>query len=459
MKRISMRSWAIWLLILLLLGGLAFFITEFFFQAENWVMQNGSPHIYETGGTSPAKGTVVDRNGQLLLSYGQGRTYSANAAVRQATIHWLGDRQGNIHAPMISHYTKELSGYNVVTGTYQYGNQGGKAVLTLSASIQQAALEAMGEEKGILAVYNYKTGEILCAVSTPAFDPDDVPDIAGDTTGKYEGAYVNRFTRSLYTPGSIFKIATTAAALENLPDIQQWTYTCTGTYQFGIDKVTCQKAHGTVNLQSAMAYSCNCAYAQIALLLGQEGLQQAVDRYALLESIAFDGITTAQGSILLEDQAEVQLAWSAIGQHKDLINPAAFLSFVGAIANGGQGVAPYMVSQIQAGGKPTYSAQATATQRIMDPETAETLAQFMRNNVVQNYKAEHFHGMTVCAKSGTAQVDANSTTNALFTGFVSDEQYPIAFLVIVEGGSSGGRTCLPILSKVLAACKAELDGN
>ena len=62
-------------------------------------------------------------------------------------------------------------------GLYSYTGTAGQATLTISAEIQKAALEAMGDRKGTIGIYNYRTGEILCAVTTPNYDPDNVPDI------------------------------------------------------------------------------------------------------------------------------------------------------------------------------------------------------------------------------------------------------------------------------------------
>ena len=67
-------------------------------------------------------------------------------------------RSGNISAPSLSHHAMALSGFDPISGVYAYGGTGGTAKLTLSASVQMAALEAMGDYKGTVAVYNYKTG-------------------------------------------------------------------------------------------------------------------------------------------------------------------------------------------------------------------------------------------------------------------------------------------------------------
>ena len=94
----------------------------------------------------------------------------------------------------------------------------------------------------------------------------------------------------------------------------------------------------------------------------------------------------------------------------------------------------------------------------MSAETAQILQQFMRNNVQVKYGAENFPGLTVCAKSGTAEVGGDKKPNAMFTGFVADEKYPLAFIVAVEEGGYGSHTCIPILKEVLQACVEAIDG-
>ena len=456
MRRIAGRSWVTWFLIAVLLGGLGFFIYEWFTQGDSWVLSSGSPHIYDDHGM--ACGTVVDREGILLLDQSDGGVYSENELLRRAVLHWVGDREGNIHAPVVSYYAEELAGYDLVNGVYSYGGVGGQAKLTLSAKIQMAALEAMGDHVGTIAVYNYRTGELLCAVTTPTFDPDDLPDIAGDTTGIYEGVYLNRFLQSVYIPGSIFKIATTAAVLESSDQILDMTFVCTGKYEFGVDRVTCERVHGEVDLKTAMQESCNCAFAQIALHIGAEELDRYVHQFRLTDRLSFDGITTAGGNFKVIGEAKVNLAWSAIGQHLDQINPCRFMTFVGAVANDGVMVEPYVVENVSSDGV-SYQAQTKETGRIMSEETAKLLQEYMRNNVVNNYGADNFPGLTVCAKTGTGEVDGDKKSNAMFAGFVADEEYPLAFIVAVENGGYGKKVCIPIIQKVLETCKEVLNSQ
>ena len=222
MNRVTKRTWMMAVFVVLLLGGMLFFVGEYAVQADKWAVSTGSPHVYDN--SNLGNGTVVDRDGNVLLDISDGRRYSDNAETRASTMHWLGDRKGSIQAKAVANYAALLAGYDKVNGLYDYAGSTGVEKLTLSASVQNTALRALNGRKGTVGVYNYKTGELLCAVTSPTYDPDNVPDIAGDTTGAYEGVYLNRFLQSNYVPGSIFKIVTTAAALECVPDIESRTF-------------------------------------------------------------------------------------------------------------------------------------------------------------------------------------------------------------------------------------------
>ncbi len=454
MNRIATRALAVLLLVVVLLTGTVFFLCEYVAESKEWITFSGSPHLYSNGKIST--GSLVDRNGQLLVDLTDGRSYNNDPIIRKATLHWVGDRQGNIRLPSIDYYADAMLNYDFINGVYTYGDTTGTIALTLSAKLQAAALEAMGDYVGTVAVYNYKTGEILCAVTTPSFDPDNVPDIAGDTTGLYTGVYVNRFLQSKYIPGSIFKIVTLAAALECIPDIEERTFTCEGKYVIQNGDITCISAHGKQTLKECFSNSCNCAFAQIVELIGKEKMERYVDLFGVTKPVSFDGITTTAGNFDLNGATGEQIAWSGIGQHKDQINPCAYLAFVGTIANGGSGVAPHVVSEVAVGGKQTYKADIVQTEQILSKETAQIITEYMQNNVQVKYGADHFPGMTVCAKSGTGEVGGGKNPNAMFTGFLTDEKYPLAFIVTIEEGGFGTQTCIPVITKVLEACIKEI---
>lgn len=454
MNRVTKRTWLMGLFILILFLGMVFFLAEYAVESGDWVSATGSPHLYN--GSNLGTGVVTDRSGEVLLDMTEGRTYSENSTTRKSTLHWLGDRKGFIQAGAVSSYTAQMAGFDPVNGIYDSSGQGGEEKLTISARVQNAALEAMNGRKGVVAVYNYKTGEIFCALTTPTYDPDNVPDIQdGDET--YSGVYLNRFLQSAYVPGSIFKIVTTAVALETVPGIEDMTFTCTGEKSYGTESVTCEKAHGTQTLKQAFAHSCNCAFAQVAEKIGRKNMEKYVKKFGITEPISFDGVTSVAGNYDLEGAGIVSYAWSTIGQHTDLVNPARYMTFMGQIAAGGQGVEPYLVSEVRCGGEVTYTAKPKKTERILSEEIAAKVRDYMRNNVKTIYGDGNFPGLSVCAKSGTSQLGGGLKSNAMFAGFVENEEYPLAFMVVVENGGYGSATCVPVLSKVLAVCKQVLD--
>ena len=455
MNRVTKRTWLMGLFILILIAGMLLFVFEYFTEADEWVIFSGSPHIYNNANIGC--GTITDRAGEVLLDITEERTYSSDETTRKSTLHWLGDRKGYINAAAVSGYAAQMAGFDIINGIYDASGTGGTASLTLSAWVQNTALEAMGDRKGTVAVYNYRTGEILCAVTTPTYDPENVPDIANDTTGAYDGVYLNRFIQSAYVPGSIFKIVTTAAALDCVAGIEEKTFTCYGKLEYGTEAVTCEKAHGTQSLKQAFANSCNCAYAQVAELVGKKNMEKYVEKFGITKSISFDGITTAKGNYDISDTAAVSFAWSCIGQYTDLINPAQYMTFMGTIAGGGTAAEPYLMEEVISGGETTYEAKTTKTDRTMSEGVAATLKEYMRNNVQSVYGDWNFAGLNVCAKSGTSELGGGQKSNAMFAGFVADVEYPLAFIVVVENGGYGSHTCVPILSKVLGVCKAVLD--
>lgn len=456
MNRIASRSWIVLVFVLILVVGTVFFLGEFALNAENWVFFPGSPHVYQ--GMKLEQGVIADREGNPLLSLAGNDTYTPNPLLRQAMLHWIGDRDGNIYTPLMDHYTRPMMGFDLINGLYAYGNAPGVLGLTVSSKVQLAAMEALGDAKGTVAVYNYKTGEILCALSAPYFDPDQVPDISIDPV-KYEGVYLNRFTQVTYTPGSIFKVVTTAAALELLPDIEDQLFECSGEVEIDGGLVTCEYRHGTQTFAQALTNSCNIAYAEVARQIGGERLQWYAETFGITDSLTFDGIATEAGFFQADEAGLHQLCWAGIGQYTNLVNPCQFMTFMGAIANNGTPVMPHVAERITVGDTVTYEAETVTMDRIMSRATAETLQEMMRRNVVEKYGSENFPGLTVCGKSGTAEKDGDAEPNALFAGFVMDEQYPLAFIVVVEDGGYGANTCVPILSKVLAVCKDVLDNR
>ena len=167
----------------------------------------------------------------LATANGGSRSYADDAAVRTACYQAVGDYTGNIGTGALKAFSKQLSGYNPITGTY--ATDGHTVALTLDSSLCVTAYEALAGRKGAVLVSNYKTGEILCMASGPSIDPSsdgDVPD----------GAYINRCINGSFTPGSIFKLITSAAAIENIKDIDSRRFTCAGSVDVAGVTVKCK---------------------------------------------------------------------------------------------------------------------------------------------------------------------------------------------------------------------------
>ena len=233
---------------------------------------------------------------------------------------------------------QRLGGFDPLTGTSAGGH---KVHLTIDAELNAAALEALNGRKGAVAVYNYRTGDVLCMVSSPTFDPADPPEIR-DGDSRYDGVYLNRVLSSTFAPGSIFKLVTTAAALEQLDGTLDRHFTCTGRLELEGGTITCPYAHGEMDLYDALARSCNCAYAQLAVELGGDTLAQYAEKAGLTQGFSVSGISAAAGQFTVGQGAD--LGWSGVGQYDDLVNPCAFLRFLGSLA-GGKTVGPRLVYQ------------------------------------------------------------------------------------------------------------------
>ena len=275
------------LLLIVLLGlGLALFCLRYTFRGEVWASFSANGHAYTDGVVRT--GQVLDRNGTVLYD-GPSGVYHEDSALRQATLHAVGDQLGNISTSALEAFQSRLIGFDPLTGTLSGGH---KVYLTIDADLSRTAWEALDGRKGVAAVYNYQTGDILCMVSNPSFDPADPPEISDDDSN-YEGVYLNRLLSGLYTPGSVFKVVTTAAALEQLPGVEERTFTCDGSVTIGDQVITCPYAHGEMDLSDAFARSCNGVYAQLAVELGANTLEKYAEKAGLTRSYDVNGIPTA----------------------------------------------------------------------------------------------------------------------------------------------------------------------
>lgn len=447
-KLLSARTGLLITLILLFVLGLAAFAMQYFDSAPAWVEHPSNRHFYTDGKLSNL-GTIYDRGGKALLQMSDGGIkYNEDPAIRTALMHVTGDRDGNVETSISSVFKSDLMGWNWLNGAYRFNSEqptgGTDLTLTLDAGLCAAAYRELRGRRGAVGVYNYQTGELICMTSSPSFDPVFPPDLTGES-GDYEGVYLNRLFSAAYTPGSVFKLVTTAAALEQLPDIDKRRFRCNGEMEVEGNMVTCPAAHGELTLGEALAHSCNTSFARIALELGAEKLQEYAERVGFNSAQKVDGIHTIPGRVELAHAGKAGLAWAGIGQFTNTANPLNFMSLVGVIGNRGLAVAPNIVAR--RGFLP--AASAGAKKRLLSENTAEALAKMMRNNTIAVYGESNFKGLELCAKSGTAEVGEGKKPHSWFAGFLDRSDYPLAFVVIIEGGGSGSGSAAAVASAVL----------
>ena len=460
MRTTGTRSFILYLLCAGFFAGLGLFLYHWFFDGGNWAVQPFNKYL--TGDSQiSSEGRILDRNDVVLAKSENGqRVYHEDETIRRAMLHAVGDSQGYISTGVQYNFRAELSGYNPITGL---ANPTGKPLendirLTLDSSLCKLARQQLGSYNGAIALYNYKTGELLCMVSTPDYDPANPPqDLTTDKTGKYDGVFVNNVLSSTLTPGSIFKLVTAAAAIENIPDLDEKTWDCNGSILINGNQITDVRAYGELDFKNALAKSSNVAFSQIAIQLGIDTMTAKANEMGYNRSFSLEGIESAKSVYNVSGAQPQELGWSGVGQFTDLANPYHMMILMGAIANGGTYVQPYLIQSISTPmGIQTKTGTTRQGEQLLDPETAEKLTTYMRYDVTAEYGDDLFPDMEVCAKTGTAEVGTERKPNGWMVGFSSNEKTPFAFAVVVENASSSLGSAGKIASALMKAA-AELS--
>lgn len=429
MKKVSVRAYSALLIALAVIVGLCIYVSRFISDGEDWA-------LYFNAGR--AKTTLTDRNGVVLAERSAaGSLYAEDAAVRTACYQLVGDYAGNVGTGALQRFSKQMLKYDPVFGVAEGKDR--TLALTVDSALNTAAYYALGGRKGAVLVSDYTTGEILCEFSSPCIDPLYPPEELPD------GVYLNRCISSSFVPGSIFKLVTAAAAIENIPDLYERTFYCGGSIDVKGVTVTCTGTHGDQTIEQALANSCNCAFGQLALELGADKLAEYAESFGITQSHSLDGIDTARGNFDPDVDGSPALAWSGIGQYNDLVCPYSMLRIVSAIANGGVLYEPSLLGAAQNG------------TRLMSADTAKKLADMMSYNVAANYGEYNFPGLNIAAKTGTAELGNGEADHGWFVGFLNDPEHPYAFTVLVENGGSGLGAAAPVANAVLQTAVKSLQ--
>lgn len=454
MKQMKVRAISLLIVCAFFLFGMSVFGFEYVKSGTDWGLYPANTHLFKNGQLNRA-GAITDRDGTVLVSTKNGgRVYNSNRSIRKATLHSIGDLDNHIETGLQTSYLSSLCGFSLFDGSFHHSNEGNDIKMTLSSKVCADALSALGNKSGTVGVYNYKTGEMVCMVSTPTYDINDKEDSAKAKNGEYKGVYLNRFISADYTPGSTFKIITAAAGIDNFDDIYEREYTCNGGVEIDGEWVSCMGNHGKIKLNQAFTSSCNAYFSQLAVDLGQDTMTKYAEKAGFNDSFDIDGIKAKTSYFNVDNTRNIDLAWAGMGQYTNMMNPLQYLTMLGGIANGGSAKKPYFIDSITTPkGLPATLNLVRGSYSVFNSSTSQGVSELMSYAVKNNYGEWKFNGFDVCAKSGTAEVGEGRIPHSVFVGFTRNEDYPLAFVVVAENSGAGSGLACDIASSVLASVK------
>ena len=256
-------------------------------------------------------------------------------------------------------------------------------------------------------------------------------------------------------PGSIFKTVTLAAALEELPGLEERTWICEGSAQIGDETVTCTAAHGEQDIRRGPGQLLQRGVRPAGGGAGRRtpwsGMpEQAGPDQPLLRQRHPHCRRQLYPSRALSDG---DLAWAGVGQYHDAVNPCVHAGLHGGHRQRRQGRRP--VPDPSGRTRPGLPALPQFTRRTGTPHCPGHRRDPGRHDGLQRHRrptaTSRFPNMDLCAKSGTAEVGGGQAPHAWFAGFLRDEDHPYAFLVLVENGGSGSSAAGDVASRVLNA--------
>ncbi len=417
------------------------------------------------------RGAIVDRNGEVLaisvLDEGGGRTFDRTYPTNELFAHpvgysavLFGQTALEREYSSVLRSRQDLTVSDLLTRIFGGDLRPNSLRLTLDAELQRVAIDALGDQRGAVAAVNPQTGEVLAYVSSPSFDPNRVSDPAYAIEIEDDALQprLDRVANTTYPPASVFKLIVAAEALEqgftvdsSLPDPVVLELPGSSAVIFNASKKACDGG-GTVVLMTALARSCNIQFAQLAIDLGPDAIQQRAEAFGF--NTAMDLELPTINSVFLSNLDLAALAQSAIGERDVQASPLQMLNVVSAIANRGQLMTPYFVDAIFDADKLEVSVtEPTIAANPISAQTAEALKQMMIEAVEHGTAGRAVvNGVTVAGKTGTSETGPH----VWFVGFAPAEDPLIAIVVLVENGgndgtsASGGGTAAPIAQRVIA---------
>ncbi|WP_394262763.1 peptidoglycan D,D-transpeptidase FtsI family protein [Trueperella sp.] len=346
--------------------------------------------------------------------------------------------------------------------------EGGAVQLTIDPAVQQAAWDALGDRRGAVVAIEPSTGRILAMVSKPSYDPNLIASHDSQTANEAYQTYntddakplLNRaIGDDLYAPGSVFKIITAAAMIENgdltadsLVEAPH-TFSPSGTTHeiYNPLQRECGDGSGNVPLRTAFVESCNTAFAIGGIDVGAEEMVAMAEAFGFHQELSIP--LTVRPSSFPEPQDQAELAMASFGQRDVVASPLEMAMVASAVANDGVIMTPYLVDQTLTADLGVISTTSPST--FSEPITEQTAAELetMMIDVVNHgtgaYAASSY--VQVAGKTGSAQVADGVSPHAWFAGFDAGENPRVAVGVFVENGGDGGQVAGPIARSVIEA--------
>jgi peptidoglycan glycosyltransferase len=349
--------------------------------------------------------------------------------------------------------------------------EGAAVETTILPAAQKAAYRGLGDQQGAVVAIEPSTGKILALVSTPGFDPNR---LATHDLAKAGAAYTklantegnplrSNATQELFPPGSTFKLVTAAAALESGQYTPDTKVDSPRVLQLPQSTATLQNFGGEscggdqVTLTQALVVSCNTAFANVGMDLGDDALRAQAEKFGFNTPLAIP--MNVVKSVFPPDLDQPSTAQSAIGQRDVRATPMEMAMVSAAIANGGTLMKPYLVDTIRSADLSVVSkTEPSVFSTAVSSQTAAELTQMMVD-VVQHGTgtAAQIPGVEVAGKTGTAQTADGKAPHAWFTAFAPASNPKVAVAVLVEHGGSlgseatGGAVAAPIAKAVIEA--------
>lgn len=323
---------------------------------------------------------------------------------------------------------------------------------------QQAAEKIMVEkdaEEVSIIVMNPQNGEIYAMVNVPEFDLND-PFANGDTMDEWNGIWRNGCVSDTYEPGSIFKIITTAAALEEgVVSVTDGFY-CPGYKVVEDRRIRCHKVagHGSESFVEGLQNSCNPVFIELGMRLGVDNFYKYFNQFLLLEKTGID--LPGEAATIMHNKDNVgmvELATISFGQSFQ-ITPIQLATTVSSLINGGRRITPHFaLKSVMADGTEDYF-DYPVTDNVVNKETSAVLCELLESVVSEGTgNKAYIEGYQIGGKTATSQTLPRSANRyiASFLGFEPYDNPTVLALVTITDPSGiyyGGTIAAPVIREV-----------